>query len=673
MAAPPDEITVLVGRLHETQQRLQELTGGEVDAVVVPGGHSYLLHEAQEKLRASEERFRLIYGQLTKVLDSSLDVICSFDAEGRFLQVSAACGKVWGYLPAELLGTPYIDKVLPEDQPKTRAAAVEVMAGISTTHFENRYLRKDGSIAHIMWSASWSQTDQNMVCVARDISEAHRSEARIAEQATLIDEARDAIFLRDLEHRVTFWNKGAERLFGWTAAEAEGRDIHDLLQPDTIVFDEALTAVLREGAWNGEIQNGNKSGARLTLESRWTLVRDAQGQPKSILVIDTDITARKKIELQFLRSQRMESIGTLAGGIAHDLNNSLGPIILSLELLMDRFTDDDSQDLLEILRSSAQRGAAMVQQVLSFARGVEGERREVQIRHLVGEIAKIIDDTFLKHIQVRTSIPGDLHTVLGDATQIHQVLLNLCVNARDAMPDGGKLKISAKNLQLDAHYAGLNPDAKSGSYVCLEVEDSGTGISPDLMEKIFDPFFTTKEVGKGTGLGLSTSLAIVKSHGGFFRAYSEPGNGTKFSVFLPSLAETSCAVLAEESVPLPRGGNELILVVDDEESVRQITQRTLEAYGYRVLLAGDGVEAIALYAAQSPEIAVVLTDMTMPIMDGPRFLAVLWKINPKARVIGSSGLAVGSQSGLASEHFLQKPYSAKALLTALKRILAGKP
>jgi PAS domain S-box-containing protein len=389
--------------------------------------------------------------------------------------------------------------------------------------------------------------------------------------------------------------------------------------------------------------------------------------------IHTDITERKKMEQQILRSQRMESIGTLAGGIAHDLNNVLGPIIMALDLLNTRFPDRESQELISIINSSAQRGADMVRQVLSFGRGVEGRRMEVQIKHLVREIEKIANDTFLKHIRIRTVLPHDLWMVSGDPTQLHQVLLNLCVNARDAMPDGGTLTISAENVTLDAQYAGMNLEAQAGPYVALHVEDTGMGMEPGVMEKIFDPFFTTKELGKGTGLGLSTTLAIIKSHGGFIRTYSEPRKGTKFRVYLPGRTETSPEAAATREAEMPRGHNEMILVVDDEPSVREITSQTLQLYGYRVLLASDGAEAVALYASRQAEIAAVLTDMMMPGIDGPATIQILRKLNPKLPIIAASGLSNDGQlakiASLGVKHFLPKPYTAETLLKTLKQVL----
>jgi len=437
-------------------------------------------------------------------------------------------------------------------------------------------------------------------------------------------------------------------------------------------FQTADRLVRETGAWNGEIQMASKTGHRLLIDCRWTLLRDSKGQPRSILAIDTDVTERRKLELQFLRAQRMESIGTLAGGIAHDLNNVLAPILMSIELLRMDLGSEERQEILDTIETSARRGADMVSQVLSFARGVEGQRLVLQARHLVRDVAKIASETFPKNIEVRTQIPSDLHPVTGDPTQIHQVLINLCVNSRDAMPRGGVLTLTARNLLVDEQYAGLSGEATPGPYVLIEVADTGTGIPPEIQEKIFDPFFTTKEPGKGTGLGLSTSLAIVRSHGGFIRVESEVGNGSKVTVCLP--ATTARVAADERPVPaLPRGSGELVLVVDDEASVRQITRQTLESFGYRVLTANDGAEAVALYAARKDEIAVVLTDMMMPIMDGPASIQVMLRINPAARIIGASGLNADGPASRASSvgirHFLPKPYNAETLLKTMQEIL----
>ncbi len=507
--------------------------------------------------------------------------------------------------------------------------------------------------------------------------ERQKTDARLREQAALLDKAQDAILVRDLNHKILYWNHSAERLYGWTAEEAIGRTALELIYHDTAPPVAALKTLMAEGEWVGEIQQFTKDGKPLTVEGRWSLVRDEQGRPKSVLAINTDITERKKIEAQYLRAQRMESIGTLAGGIAHDLNNVLAPIMMAIDLLKMQETNPRRLSVLTTMEGSAKRGADMVKQVLSFARGVEGQQLDVQVAHLMREIEKFTNETFLKNIEVHCDVPVELWLVKGDPTQLHQVLLNLCVNARDAMPNGGRLSLSASNLKLDEQYVGMNIDAKLGPHVCIQVEDSGTGMPPDVIERIFEPFFTTKELGKGTGLGLSTTIAIIKSHGGFVRVYSEVGMGTRFHIYLPAQTEPGAIGLETSEPELPRGNGELVLVIDDEVAVRQITRQTLEAFGYRVLLASDGVEATSIYATRHQEIDVVLTDMMMPLMDGPTTIMVLLRINPGLRIIAASGLnangMVAKATNAGVKHFIPKPYTAETLLKTICEVLSDNP
>jgi len=311
--------------------------------------------------------------------------------------------------------------------------------------------------------------------------------------------------------------------------------------------------------------------------------------------------------------------------------------------------------------------------VLAFARGVEGERMILQPKHLLEEMRKIASETFAKSIEIRTEVAKGLWDITGDPTQIHQVVLNLCVNARDAMPNGGILKMEADNMHLDEHYARMHPDAKAGDYVVIHISDTGTGISPHVLQKMFEPFFTTKEFGKGTGLGLSTVLAIVKSHGGFISVYSEIGKGTIFKLYFPAQINSASAELVVKPENLPAGNGEVILVIDDEASIREITKETLETFGYRVITANDGVEGVAVYAQKKNSIDAVLTDMMMPLMNGEVTIRALQKINPQVKIIASSGFAGNgtnietAQNG--AHDFLTKPFTAEKLLRSLEAIL----
>ena len=512
------------------------------------------------------------------------------------------------------------------------------------------------------------------VAIRNDITERKRGEERIREQAALLDQAQDAILVRDLDHNIRFWNKGAERIYGWTATEVIGKNVRDLhLRETSPQFEEAQQAVMARGEWSGEVRQQRRDGTEITVGSRWTLVRDESDKPTSILVINTDITEKKRMETQFLRAQRMESIGTLAGGIAHDLNNVLSPIVMAIDMLELKAQDQDSRKWLEVLRSNAERGSNMVRQVLSFARGVEGERVALQPKHLIKEIVKILRETLPKTIEISFQIPNDLWIISADATQMHQVLMNLCVNARDAMPEGGAISIKAENTFLDENYARMHIEAKAGRFVVITVSDTGPGMTPEIQSRIFEPFFTTKEMSKGTGLGLSTALTIVKSHGGFINVYSEPHKGSQFTLYLPALDAPGLAEQRTTKTELPTGNGELILVVDDEHSIREITRGTLETFGYSVLTASDGTEALAIYADRKNEIAVVLTDMVMPFMDGPATVRALQRMNPDVKIIAASGLAAGHKPGEGSlegvQIFLTKPYTAEKLLKALAQLL----
>ena len=502
--------------------------------------------------------------------------------------------------------------------------------------------------------------------------ERQRSQQKIREQADLLDVTTDAIIVRSLEDKILFWNKGAERLYGWLTEEALGKDANRLLYDDTWLdqIDEVKITLFQTGQWQGELHQISKAEKEIIVYSRWTLVKDGNKQPKSILVVSTDITEKKQLEAQFLRAQRLESIGTLASGIAHDLNNMLAPILMTAQLLETQLHDERSQRLLPIIVTNAKRGAALVKQVLSFARGMEGSFATLQVRHLISEIRQIAKQTFPKLIEISCDISPKLWTVSGDATQLHQVLMNLVVNARDAMPNGGSLQICAENFLIDENYARMHLEAKVGPYIVIKVTDTGMGMPPEIVERIFEPFFTTKELGLGTGLGLSTVMGIVKSHGGFVNVYSEVGRGTEFQVYLPAVETLEITASAEQQPH--QGQGELILVVDDEAAIRTTTQASLETYNYKVLTASDGIEAIALYAEHRTQISLVLVDMLMPAMDGITTIRTLQKINPQIKIIATSGLASKHHLGETVDikiNFLPKPYTAQDLLQTINKVL----
>ncbi|MEO8168672.1 MAG: ATP-binding protein, partial [bacterium] len=342
---------------------------------------------------------------------------------------------------------------------------------------------------------------------------------------------------------------------------------------------------------------------------------------------------------------------------------------MGIGMLQNEVLSEKAKSMLEMLEVSAKRGSGMVKQVLEFARGVSGERVLLKVGHLVRDIQKIIRETFPKSIRLRTELSGNLWLTCADATQIHQVLLNLCINARDAMPSGGSITVTTENKTLDENYAQMNIRAKPGPYIILTVSDTGTGMPPEIIEKMFDPFFTTKEIGKGTGLGLSTVHGIVLSHGGFIDVDSEVGKGTSFHIYLPAEPSSHEKESDLGTTEMPVGNGELILVVDDESTIREIYRSTLMAYDYKVLLAVDGTDAVVKYAHNMNDIRLVVMDMMMPFMDGLATIRALSKIDPQVKIIATSGLS-GQEKAIANNNlrivgFLAKPYTASKLLHAV--------
>jgi two-component system, cell cycle sensor histidine kinase and response regulator CckA len=638
-------------------------------------------HYAEQALRESEERYRVLF-------ESSPSPMWVFDLENlAFLAVNQAAIAHYGYSQSEFLSMTITDLRPPEDSLalhhiRSTLTSQQNYAGVW------QQLKKDGSqieVEILAHTFSFAGKPASLVLV-NDITERSvarrerlKAEQKIREQAALLDVATDAICVQDLQHNILFWNKGAERLYGWAAAEVLDQNVIELLyRPGETVpqFEAMPTLLAQEGQWQGEIQQITKDGKTIIVESRWTLVRDEARLPKSILTVSTDITEKKHLEAQVLRAQRLESLGTLASGIAHDFNNILTPILAAVQLLPLKLPHLDEQNLrlLKLIEDSSKRGAALVKQILAFARGAEGKRIPLQVGHVLSEVVQVVRQTFPKTISIDTNIPlTDLWTVSADATQLHQVFMNLCVNARDAMPDGGTLRLAGHNQLVDAAYTRMNLEAHIGDYVVITVTDTGIGIPTQLMERIFDPFFTTKEVSKGTGLGLSTVLGIVKNHGGFVKVDSEVGHGTRFKVYLPAI--TDVVAPSSDEHMLLAGSQELVLIVDDEPLIRQVTQTVLETHNYRTLLANNGIEAIDVYTKYRDEIRVVLMDMMMPSMDGLTAIRALRTLNPQINVIAASGLTsnhqLAQESDLGIKAFLSKPYTANELLNTVQHALTA--
>jgi PAS domain S-box-containing protein len=631
---------------------------------------------AAESLRASEERFRLGFES------APLGMILT-DAAGRFLQLNKAFAAMLGYEPVELCQRSLADVSHPDDLPQG-TELLRRSQGAPRTAFSLalRYLRKDGAtvwgdVTTVFLQRTNGQALGHLAMI-QDTTERRQGESRLREQAALLDIAQDAICVQSLAGRIEFWNPAAEKLYGWTGAEALGANSDDLLfgrvSQELL---QARTEVLTQGSWTGELQQAARDGSVIQVHSRFSLVRDAQGRPKSILLVSTDLTPHKKLEQQLLRTQRLECIGSLASGVAHDLNNVFSPILMVAELLASRPADAADTELLALLRTSADRGAGIVRQLLTFSRGQDIDRAELRVELLLREMHRLARETFPKNIQVSVRPDPDVWPVVGDATQIHQMLLNLCLNARDAMPGGGSLTLEARNFRADSGFCKTNVEARPGPYVLLQVTDTGGGIPTAIRDQIFDPFFTTKPAGQGTGLGLSTVRSLVKAHRGFLDAHSRPGDGTQFRVFLPAVEHGAAPNPPAHCPPALAGQGACVLVVDDEMTICLVARQLLTNHGYVPLVALDGVEAISLFAQHQADIRFVLTDMMMPGMDGAAFIRAVRKLAPSVPIVVMTGMSAQQfEADLAGQKqiaFLAKPFTAEALLQAFQAFPPAAP
>ena len=657
-----------VAWLHGSAVALRDAAGRVTGYLGVTTDLTEARHAA-EALRESEERFRQVFeeGPLGIVL---------MNHEGRFLQVNKAFAAMLGYEREELCQRSLADVSHPEDLPASSELLRRSQAAPRQPfRYDQRYLRPSGatvwgSVTRVFIERADGQALGHLAMV-EDNSDRRQDEGQLREQAALLDISPDAICVQSLAGRIEFWNPAAEKLYGWTRAEALGALSEDrLFGRMSRELLQARIDVLTRGSWSGELQQAARDGRIIHVQSRFSLVRDAQGQPKSILIVSTDLTEKKKLEHQFLRAQRMECIGALSSGVAHDLNNVFSPILMVAELLANHPGSAADAELLTLLRTSADRGAGIVRQLLAFSRGQEIERVELRIEHLLKEMHRLARETFPKNIQFSTQPADDLWPVIGDVTQIHQVLLNLCVNARDAMPEGGLLTLEARNFRADPVFCQMNPEAQPGPYVLFQVTDTGSGIAPAIRDKIFDPFFTTKPPGQGTGLGLPTVLGIVKAHRGFLDLHSGVAQGTRFRVFLPAVERSAAESAPAESHAAPDGHGEHVLVVDDEEAICMVAKQVLTSHGYVPLVARGGVEAITLFAQHRADIRFVLTDMMMPGMDGAAFIRAVRKLDPLVPIVAMSGMPAqrfGTDiTGHERVSFLEKPFTAENLLQAFQ-------
>ena len=631
--------------------------------------------QAERALLASEERFRL----LSKATN---DAIWDWDLLTNNLWWNEGFELLFGFKRDEIESS--IDSWYNRLHPDEKDSIIDhvhhaIESGEASWSGEYRFLRKDGSYAYVL-DRGHVIRDANgkpvrMIGGMTDLTERRRTEDKLREQAALLDKAQDAILVRDLDNRIMYWNKSAERLYGWSTEEALGKSVQDLLYRDPAQFLSATEATMQAGEWTGNIEQYTRSGEKRIIEGRWTLLRDAKGNPKSIFAVNTDITLSRQLAEQLRQSQKMEAIGQLAGGVAHDFNNILTAVIMQVELLSigDRL-DEELKEGLKQIRDSAERAANLTRQLLLFSRRQVMQMRTLDLNEVVTGMAKMLQRIIGEDVHLQLHLhPAPLMT-RADAGMLEQVLMNIAVNARDAMPHGGRLLIETLERNVADASDAQNPEASPGNFICLIVGDNGHGIHPDILTHIFEPFFTTKEPGKGTGLGLATVFGIVKQHQGWINVESQPGQGTRFLVFLPASASPEDRIDTVGSQARPPGGVETILLVEDDDAVRQLTRITLERYGYTIVEAANGVDALNIWPRCRDRVALLLTDLVMPSgVSGHQLARRLQSENPNLKVIFTTGYSsdiAGRDLELHhSENFIQKPCTADQLLQTVRKCL----
>lgn len=650
----------------EDEIKLLEIIKTQIETAMLNARHV-------EALKYSEERYQTL-------ADVAPIGIFQSDAAGNGVYVNNRLCEITGITREEAYGDGWRDRLHPDDRDHVVSKWREAVSSCREFKEEYRFVRKDGVTVWVAADAKpvrgASGEISGLIGTLTDITERKQSEEKIRFQASLLDQVRNTVVATDLGGRIIYWNRFAEELYGWKESEVAGLDITDVIKPEGAEWrtEEIGVSLEYSGHWEGELQCRKKDGSTFPVQSITTVIRDDRGRMLGYVGVGTDITEKKSLEARLLRTQRLESIGMLAGGIAHDLNNVLQPILMSIGLLKMERSAAETERILGVLDANARRGADLIRQVLSFARGIHSEKQTLLMKYLLDDIVSIIHETFPRNIEVSFNAPPDIWNISGNYTQMHQVALNICLNARDAMPEGGRLSLTAENVRRkgssDKRMHGLPP----GNYVLVKIEDTGCGIEPQDIDKIYDPFFTTKGPDKGTGLGLSTAYGIVNEHGGAIHVESEAGKGSVFYIYLPAIK--SVEEESEEAVPelgSANGKGETILVVDDERAILDITSSVLEEFGYEVLTAEDGQKALEILNVGPKRIDAAIVDMMMPVMNGTQVVKALKEKLPDLKIISVSGYQKEHELINIEENlidaFLPKPFSAETLLKTLSGVI----
>jgi PAS domain S-box-containing protein len=618
---------------------------------------------AEQALGASEERYRTL-------VEQSSDAVFVLDAAGRVVEANTTSEQLLGYAPGALLGRGWDGLITPDDLAAQPLHFADLREG-RTLRFERQLRHTDGAVVPVELSAKML-SDGRYLEIARDISERKEGEEERRRLTAAIDQSQDSVMLTDPERRIVYTNQAFESLSGYPIAELVGR------RPEVIFGGSGIgepadthRRLLAGEAWAGDIEARGADGRAFTAEWSISPVHDQDGGLIGHVAIARDRSAERALEEQLRQSQKMEAVGQLAGGIAHDFNNLLTAIRGYSELVRERLPAEDEQngaDIDEVV-SAADRAAALTSQLLAFSRRQVLQPRVLDPAEVVKDIAPMLRRLLGEHIRLTTRTAPRLGRVKVDPGQLEQVIVNLAVNAGDAMPDGGKLTIKLRNVELDPAYAATHLEAVPGPHVLLAISDTGSGMDEATRAHIFEPFFTTKELGKGTGLGLATVYGIVKQSNGSISLDSEPAHGTTFRIYLPRAFEEPTAAVAETLAARPSSsGRETILLVEDEAPVREFSRRALEAKGYTVLEAASGADALSIAASHVGPIALLVTDVIMPGLQGQQLAEQLMAARPELRTLCVSGFAENAviRHGVA---FLAKPFSVEALCGAVRDVL----
>ncbi len=621
-------------------------------------------------VRESEQRYRTL-------VEESFDGLFVYKGP-KILFANRRLHEMLGYAPGELEGMDHTLLSHPDYRQVVGEMASARLRGEGVTpQYEVLFQRKDGSSFEVEIRAKPINImgEPGVQVWIRDVSEWKRSEQSQRRLATAVEQAAEVVVITDARGRIQYVNPAFGRITGYTPKEVMGQSTALLKsgEHDQEFYRNLWATITRGEVWKGRIVNKKKDGGLYHEEMTISPVRDSGGKITNFVAVKRDITEHLELSRQLLQAQKMEAIGTLAGGIAHDFNNLLQVTLGYSELLLSEKREDDPEylDLSKIFQA-AKSGAELVQRLLTFSRKLEYKPIALSLNRQIVQVERLLRRTIPKMIDIQMDLSDDLAEVHADPTQMEQVLMNLAVNARDAMPDRGKLTVSTRNVSLDEEYCRIHGEAKPGEYVLLTVSDTGHGMDKATIDHIFEPFYTTKELGRGTGLGLAMVYGIEKQHEGFINCYSEVGRGTTFNVYLPAI-ESQGEPEVQSSGAMPALGTETILLVDDEEFVRDLGARILSKAGYNVLTATNGREALNFFEKERRQISLVILDLIMPEMGGKECLKELRKIDPRLKVLIASGLSADPSTKESVETgtggLVSKPFGMKELLRQVRKVL----